>query len=76
MQLVPVNCSSVFRQPPSRVPSWANQNRKEVENMKYEKPEIICVDDAAKSIQQMLKNVIAADFTNGTNQPPAYSAHE
>jgi len=44
--------------------------------MKYEKPEIICVDDAAKSIQQMLKNVIAADSTNGTNQPPAYSAHE
>lgn len=44
--------------------------------MKYEKPEILCVDDAAKTIQQMLKNVIAADSSNGTNQPPAFPTDE
>jgi hypothetical protein len=44
--------------------------------MKYEKPEIICVDDAAKSIQQMSKDVIAADNSNGTHQPPAFAADE
>jgi hypothetical protein len=44
--------------------------------MKYEKPEILCVDDAATSIQDMQKNVIAADFNNGTQQPPAYPADE
>ncbi len=44
--------------------------------MKYEKPEIICVDDAAKSIQQMQKDVIAADYSNGTNLPPAFQAEE
>ncbi|HYL14624.1 MAG TPA: hypothetical protein VEV41_16390 [Terriglobales bacterium] len=44
--------------------------------MKYEKPEILCVNDAAKTIQNMLKNVIAADSSNGTNQPPAFPSEE
>jgi hypothetical protein len=44
--------------------------------MKYEKPEIVCVDDAAKSIQQMRKDVIAADHSNGTNLPPAFQTEE
>jgi len=44
--------------------------------MKYEKPEIICVDDAAKSIQQMQKDVIAQDHSNGTLLPPAFQAEE
>lgn len=39
--------------------------------MKYEKPEILGVDDATKTIQQMSKNVIAPDHDNGTLQPPA-----
>jgi len=47
-----------------------------VEHLKYEKPEIICVNDAAKSIQQMQKDVIAADHSNGTNLPPAFPADE
>jgi hypothetical protein len=59
-----------------KVPSWVNQKRKEVNHMKYEKPEILSVDDAATSIQDMLKNVIAADFNNGSGQPPAYPADE
>ncbi|MGC2741151.1 MAG: hypothetical protein WA274_24925 [Candidatus Acidiferrales bacterium] len=44
--------------------------------MKYEKPEIVCVDDAAKSIQQMQKDVIAQDHSNGTLRPPAFQADE
>jgi hypothetical protein len=44
--------------------------------MKYEKPEIICVDDAAKSIQQMQKDVIAQDHSNGTLRPPAFQSDE
>ena len=44
--------------------------------MKYEKPEILSVDDAAKSIQQMSKDVIAQDHANGTNLPPAFQAEE
>jgi hypothetical protein len=44
--------------------------------MKYEKPEILCVDDAAKSIQQMQKNVLVIDSTNGSNTFPAYGAEE
>lgn len=44
--------------------------------MKYEKPEILRVDDAAKTIQQMSKNVIAADHDNGTLQPPAFPTDE
>lgn len=44
--------------------------------MKYEKPEIICVDDAAKRIQQMTKDQIAADNSNGTHQPPTFPADE
>ncbi len=44
--------------------------------MKYEKPEIVCVNDAARSIQQMQKDVIAADHSNGTNLPPAFPAEE
>jgi hypothetical protein len=44
--------------------------------MKYEKPEIVSVDDAAKAIQQMSKDVIAADNANGTHQPPAFPTDE
>ncbi len=44
--------------------------------MKYEKPEILRVDDAAKTIQQMSKTVIAPDHDNGTLRPPAYQADE
>jgi len=44
--------------------------------MKYEKPEILCVSDAAKTIQEMAKNVIAADHDNGTLRPPAYQSEE
>jgi len=44
--------------------------------MKYEKPEILCVSDAAKTIQEMSKNVIAADHDNGTLLPPAYQSEE
>lgn len=44
--------------------------------MRYEKPEILSVDDAAKSIQQMSKDIFAADNVNGTNQPPTYPADE
>ncbi len=44
--------------------------------MKYEKPEILCADDAAKSIQQMSKTVIQPDHSNGTLQPPAFPADE
>ena len=45
-------------------------------NMKYETPEITCVDDAAKSIQQMSKDQNAADNSNGTHQPPTFPADE
>jgi hypothetical protein len=44
--------------------------------MKYEKPEIVRVDDAAHSIQQMQKDVIAADHSNGTLRPPTFQADE
>ncbi len=60
----------------SRLPSRVSQNRREVKAMKYEKPEILRVDDAAKTIQQMSKNVIAPDHDNGTLRPPAYQADE
>ena len=57
-------------------PQLGKSNKKEVKNMKYEKPEIVCVDDAAKSIQQMQKDVIAQDHSNGTLRPPAFQADE
>jgi hypothetical protein len=63
-------------EPETRVPSWENQTKKEVRKMKYEKPEIVCVDDAAKSIQQMQKDVIEQDHSNGTLRPPAFQADE
>jgi len=44
--------------------------------MKYEKPEIVEVSEAVEAIQQMTKNVIAADHSNGTNLPPAFQADE
>jgi hypothetical protein len=44
--------------------------------MKYEKPQILCVSDAAKTIQGMTKNVIAQDHDNGTLRPPAYQSEE
>jgi hypothetical protein len=44
--------------------------------MKYEKPEIIRVDEAVKTIQQMTKDVIAQDHSNGSNRPPAFLADE
>lgn len=44
--------------------------------MTYEKPEILRVDDAAKTIKQMSKTVIAPDHDNGTLQPPAPRADE
>jgi hypothetical protein len=72
----PLSRVELSPEPKTRVPSWENQTKKEVINMKYEKPEIVCVDDAAKSIQQMQKDVIAQDHSNGTLRPPAFQADE
>lgn len=44
--------------------------------MKYEKPGILRVHDAAKAILQMLKDVIAEDSSNGANQPAAFPSEE
>jgi hypothetical protein len=44
--------------------------------MKYEKPEILCVTDAAKTIQQMSKDVFAPDHINGTLRPPTIPSEE
>jgi hypothetical protein len=44
--------------------------------MKYEKPEIVRVDDAAKSIQQMSKDILAQDHSNGTLRPPTFPVDE
>jgi hypothetical protein len=44
--------------------------------MKYEKPQIVCVDDAAKTIQQMSKTWPVIDTENGSGTEPGYLADE
>lgn len=44
--------------------------------MRYEKPEILSVDDARKTIQQMGKDQPVMDNENGTEAPPGYLADE
>jgi len=44
--------------------------------MRYEKPEIVCVNDAAKSIQQVWKDQKPIDSSNGSFVPPSYPADE
>jgi hypothetical protein len=44
--------------------------------MRYEKPEIVGVDDAAKSIQQVAKDRSPIDHSNATNLPPSYPSDE
>lgn len=57
-------------------PDWAILTRKEVNTMKYEKPQITHVEDAAKAIQVMSKVAPIPDNSNGTHLPPSAGVYE
>jgi hypothetical protein len=57
-------------------PDWAKSKRKEVNPMKYEKPQITHVDDAGKAIQVMSKEAPIADSQTSNHLPPSAGVYE
>ena len=51
-------------------------NRKEVIQVKYEKPQITHVEDAGKAIQVMSKEAPIPDTRNGSHLPPSAGVYE